>query len=237
MVSKFLIATTLCFLTLTQAFASSQDYIRDEDELIITDVSFQEVEPSLEAQAMAGEELIKALSLDDIGDIITIGNQLIAFGTKIWDIIKEGRPNVNVGLAQPISILPNKGSDAATVAFYNMDQWSAPIAKTFRLDAKNALGSILASFEYNVVFMPNGRSAGKGRYITGLQVKAGQVYVKWGVSFDATSALVSVANRGTIDDPIGSGIMQLDYTISTVFSHLSRSESFYVAGNGEFAHY
>lgn len=171
----------------------------------------------------------------DLGSVIAAGNKLIAFGTKVWTIIKKGKPVVSVDMGKPISILPK--SDDPNEAFLQMENWSAPKAKRYRVEYKNMLGMAVIAFDYTVQFQYNGQYDGTGKYVTGLQVNASNVAVSWGYTFDASSELRSISNRGRLDNPIAAGTIQINYHASTVLRDISSTETFHVTGTGEVLKY
>lgn len=174
-------------------------------------------------------------SAKDLGTVIASLDKLIAFGTKVWEIIKKGKPVVNVDMGTPISILPT--SDDPNTAFFQMENWSAPRAKRYRIEYKNMLGMSVISFDYTVQFQYNGQYDGVGKYVTGLQVTASNVAVSWGFQFDASTELMSISNRGRLDDPIAGGTLQINYRASSALRDISSSETFHVTGSGEVLKY
>ncbi len=174
-------------------------------------------------------------SAKDLGSIIASLDKLIALGTKVWEIIKKGKPVVNVDMGTPISILPQ--SDDPNMAFYQMENWSAPRAKRYRIEYKNLLGMSVIAFDYTVQFQYNGEFEGTGKYVTGLQVTASNVAVSWGFQFDASTELMSISNRGRLDNPIAAGTLQINYHASSALRDISSAETFHVTGAGEILKY
>lgn len=208
----------------------------DSREFIVDNISVTQIDNNEQALAIENELWMKSMAtVASIGEIIAIGEKLIAFGTKIWKIIENGKPSATIALAKPISVLPRSKSD--DLAFYEMTGWSAPVVATYKFEAKNIYGSILASFEYTVAFQGEGSYGGVGQYVTGLQVNASSVYVKWGVTFNVDSELMTIMNRGTEDDPIAGATIKVNYSFSTAFSELRKSQSFHVTGAKEIVVY
>lgn len=224
----------LTLLNATSLVASSYDQ-DDSMSLTVTETTITEVEPGPAARIAEMDMVLRFYGIKTLGEVISIGEGLVALGTQIWDIVKDGEPNIDIKMATPISVLPYM-SDGKNyvIAFHKMDQWLPPVAKTYEVAAKNAYGSTLAAFKYNIVYQYGGKSEGKGSYLAGLHILASSVETKWGVSFNASSELKSVTNLGTIEDPIAGVVIQLDYEFGTVFSKVSKSETFYVTGEGEF---
>ncbi len=218
-----------------------QDHsVRLDDYYAIKSISVKKIENP--ADSLAGGDFTFPLkTMDpavmnfDLGDWISKGERLIAFGTKVWEIVKKGEPNLDLKLAKPISVMPNVVGE--NISFSELDSWSAPKVNSYFIEMKNMYGVALVSFRYNIAFQSNGTLNGKGKYITGLQVSATSVAVQWGVSFDAVSSLDSISNRGTSDDPVAGATMSLTYKTGTVFSKVVQTQNFHMTGSGEFMTY
>lgn len=207
-------------------------------EWAISEVTVKEVETEVingeyfpnyvvEKEAKATESFEKM----DLGQIIIATDQLIALGKKIWAIVEAGKPVSSTNMAKPISVLPKIEGD--NIAFYNMEGWSTPKVKSYRVSYKNGFGSEVIGFTYTVYFQHDGSYEGKGKYLTSLNVEASEVYVSWGFKFDATSSLVSIANQGSVADPVASATISVAYKATSWFSDVSTGESFFVNGRGE----
>lgn len=168
-----------------------------------------------------------------LGEVIMVVDQLIGLGKKIWPIIEAGKPVVNTTFTPAISILPRVEGEPHDVAFYNMANWEAPRQKSYNVDFKNGWGMNVISFSYNVSYQYGGSYEGKGRYLTGVDVSASNISVSWGFNFDATSNLVSMANRGAQDDPIASATIKIQYEASSVLRNIQSTQSFHVTGDGD----
>lgn len=197
----------------------------DESQVIASvDVSRVETNPSVELPAIPGNPLDEiAMYLDG----------LIAIGKKIWPIIDAGRPVINTtGLVPSITVIPKIEGADPKAAFYEMANWSAPKAESYRVSYKNKFGSEVIGFTYTVYFQFNGDYNGKGKYITNLKVQASEVYAAWGFNFNAVSELIGLANVGTKDEPVASAIIQISYTAKGLINEMRNSQSFYVNGQG-----
>lgn len=170
-------------------------------------------------------------SQKNLGQIIMTIDKLIALGTKIYDIVKKGKPVVNMNFAKPVSVLPN--GESPQTAFAQMSNWSAPTRRKYRVEYKNGWGSKVISFDYSVYFQHSGRYEGKGQYLTGVTVRASNVAVSWGFEFNASSELETISNRGSMDDPMAAATLRINYRASSLIRDIQSSESFHVAGNGE----
>jgi hypothetical protein len=225
---RFLPIVLLFFITLLGS--SSVVANENQEELII---EIREVEPSNETLNMQGQVIAEYIDMSGVSDAIAVADQLIAIGTKVWDIIVSGKPNVELSWVKPISVLSTAGADQ-TDAFYQMEGWSMPVVKTFIVEAKNILGQVRGSFKYNIVYQHSGHVGGKGRYITGLFVNAREVIGKWGNSLSASSELMSISNIGSLNEPVAMVLMRLEYTYSSAFKRIKNSRLFTINGEGDF---
>lgn len=222
-------------LEFTQTFKESANKIDSDvaQEWMISEVTVEEVEvETLNGEYIPNLVMDKAAKTD-LGQIIMITDQLIALGKKIWAIIEAGKPVITTNMSKPISVLPKlPGND---IAFYDMADWSMPAVKSYRVSYKNGFGSEVIGFTYTVYFQHSGTYNDAGAYITSLNVEASEIYVSWGFKFDATSALVGIANMGSTIDPVASATVSIAYKASSWFSDVNTQESFFVTGKGSLA--
>lgn len=220
MVKVFLIATVML-----SAVASYAQEIDESQIIESVEISRVETQPLIELPAIPG---------NPIDEIAMYLDGLLAIGKKIWPIIDAGRPVINTtGIIPSLSILPKiEGTDPKT-AFYEMANWSAPKAASYRVSYKNKFGSEVIAFTYTVYFQFNGDHNGKGKYITNLKVQASGVYAAWGFNFNAVSELTGIANVGSLENPVASAIIEISYTAKGLINEMRNAQSFYVDGNGE----
>ncbi len=227
-------------LPIVQRFSESLNKYDSElsKEWIISEVTVDEVETEMVSGEYFPNYVIEkeekqneAIDKMDLGQIIIATDQLIALGKKIWAIVEAGKPVTTTNMAKPISVLPRLDGD--NIAFYDMEGWSAPKVKSYRVSYKNGFGSEVIAFTYTVYFQYEGTYQGKGKYLTSLNVEASEVYVSWGFKFDATSSLVGIANQGSGADPVASATISVAYKATSWFSDVSTGESFFVNGRGD----
>jgi hypothetical protein len=197
----------------------------DESQVIASvEVSRVETVPLIEVPAVPG---------NPIDEIAMYLDGLIAIGKKIWPIIDAGRPVINTtGIIPSLSVIPKIEGADPKAAFYDMANWSAPKAESYRVSYKNKFGSEVIGFTYTVYFQFNGDYNGKGKYITNLKVQASEVYAAWGFNFSATSELIGIANVGSKEDPTASAIIQISYIAKGLINEVRNAQSFYVDGQG-----
>ena len=218
------------YLSFTQTEKEMVSDISKEDSeyFTISSVSVKEVE-------MTETEKNEISANKNLGAIIMNIDKLIALGTKIWEIVKKGKPVVNMSFAKPISVLPK--SEDPQAAFYEMENWSAPRFKKYQVEFKNLYGMTVIGFNYTVHFQSNGTYEGKGQYLTGLTVAASNVKVSWGFEFNAQSTLLTISNHGSRENPMAGATVTIDYNASSVLRDISSTETFHVMGNGQIMKY
>jgi hypothetical protein len=219
-------------LSFDQVMKSGEAQLSEKDVnyFSIGSVEVHEVAPSQEEKSTH-----EKFDNKDLGSFIMSLDKLWAFGTKVWKLVKEGRPVVNVSLHEPINVIPQ--SEEPQTTFYNMENWSAPIIKKYRVTFKNLLGMEVINFAYIIHFQAEGSFKGKGAYLTGLSVSPSDVSVAWGYKFDALSELVTISNRGTAENPTAGVTMEVSYKAETVLKEISSAEIFHITGKGEFIKY
>lgn len=223
MIKKLCIA--VLFLISLKTF-STETFIPSPDMFIKT-VTVEEVStpPSILVEDMSNFD--PAVAINEISIIL---DGLLGIGKKIWPIIEAGRPVVATNFIPAVSIIPN--IDGQNIVLNNMANWSAPKVKSFRVTFQNYWGSNIVAFTYTVIFQHGGTYNNIGKYVTTLKVIPSDIYTGWGFNFDATSELVGIANVGSTEGPVASGIIQVSYNVKGLVNEVSHSQSFYVDGNG-----
>lgn len=165
-----------------------------------------------------------------LGRVIMSVGQLLALGTRILHIVKQGQPVFNMQEAPPLSVFPN--TEKKGDIFSEMAHWSAPHSKKYRVEYTNRLGKKVVSFIYNLQFQCCGQHKEKGRYLTGLKISASEVKVSWGFRLNASSELVAISNRGSQENPVAGATLELKYRVSNILRQNFSGESFHVTGEG-----
>jgi hypothetical protein len=155
---------------------------------------------------------------------------LLGIGKKIWPIIEAGRPVVTTNFIPSVSIIPN--IDGKNVVFNDMANWSRPSVRSYRVSFNNGFGFEVVGFTYTVIFQYGGTYKDNGKYVTTLKVIPSDIYTSWGYNFDATSELIGIANVGSSQSPVASGIIQIAYKVKGFLDELSSTKSSYVDGTG-----
>lgn len=168
-----------------------------------------------------------------LGEIIMVVDQLIALGKKIYQIINDGRPVVNTNFRDPLSVLPRVEGTDSDIAFYEMENWSAPKEKSFKVAFKNFFGMEVISFVYSISFQHSGSYQGTGKYLTGVVLTASKVSVDWGFEFNASTRVISIANIGSKANPLASTTLALEYRAKGLFNDISMTHKYFLQGDGK----
>lgn len=195
-----------------------------------------EIIAGVEITRIANQPLVElpAIPANPVDEVAMYVDGLIAIGKKIWTIIDAGRPVINTaGIVPSLSVLPRIEGAEPQAAFYEMANWSAPKAASYRVSYKNYFGKEVVGFNFTVYFQYAGDYNGSGKYITNLKVQASDVYAAWGFDFTATSELTGVANVGSKENPIASAIIEISYKVRGKINGLENGLVLYVDGNGE----
>jgi len=181
--------------------------------------------------ALTEEESQKLdVSVTGVGEVIQVARDLVALGEEVYVLVNKGRPNLNTSYA-PVSVLPREGERSVNVM--DMDGWKLPVSRTVTVEFKNVYGYAIASLEYKLVFNYGGSYNGKGAYITNAQIIPSKAYAFYGVDFDATMRLSGLANHGTRANPVAGAMLHIDYKAKTMFSSVSRADTYHITGNGQ----
>jgi hypothetical protein len=165
-----------------------------------------------------------------IGDAIPVLDQMINLGQKIWKIIADNAPVVDVK-TQYATALP-KGLSG----WNDLAGWHPPVGTIYELTAKNAYGMQMIHLRYQVLRTYGGAYNGKGRYLTAVTVEPLLVEVGWGYHFsmDASVPDTSIVNVGTSADPVAGMMATLNWHISTVIKSSQGQGEYFLQGDGAY---
>jgi len=156
-----------------------------------------------------------------LGDIIQLG-------TKIWEIIEKNRPVVTQNYSA-VSAVP-----VGVKTWDELENWSEPTIKIYKLVYKNVYKMKVVEFEYRVAFTPNGTYNGKGKYLSRVEVEPKTLNVAWGYKFNASGMVLNVTNAGTKDSPLAAMELNLNWSVDSVLKHMGQSVRYYIRGDGLF---
>jgi hypothetical protein len=165
-----------------------------------------------------------------IGDALPVLDQIINIGQKIWKIIADNKPVVDVK-TQYATALP-KG----LTGWQDIGGWHPPVGTIYELSAKNAYGMQMIHLRYQVLRTYGGSYQGKGKYLTAVTVEPLLVEVGWGYRFsmDASVPDSSIVNVGTSQDPVAGMMATLNWHISTVIKDSQGTGLYFLQGDGAY---
>ncbi len=167
----------------------------------------------------------------EIGDVISIAREIIAFGKEIYKIVEAGKPVINTTYA-PISVLPFGTKYGKEITPMNLSSWKAPKFVKFKVTYKNGYNQQVVDFTYNINMSYGGKFDGKGAYITNAQIVPENVNVVWGYTFNAKMSLVGLTNTGTDEEPIAGATLVLSYSVSTLIKEDRNNMTIFIGGDG-----
>ncbi len=205
--------------------AAKQDpkmYTLDESSIRITKVG-PTVTPS-DAPAQRGGDG------GGIGAGIPILDQMINLGQRIWKIIADNHPVVDVK-TQYATALP-KG----LAGWQDLAGWHPPVGTIYEMTANNAYGMKMINLRYQVLRTYGGSYNGKGRYLTAVTVEPLLVEVGWGYHFSMEASVpdTSVVNVGTSADPVAGMMATLNWHISTAIKDSQGQGEYFLQGDGAY---
>ncbi|MDD5304739.1 MAG: hypothetical protein PHS14_16715 [Elusimicrobia bacterium] len=161
-------------------------------------------------------------------DPTVILDQIINIGQKIWKIVVDNRPVVDVK-TQYATALPEGAKGWAS-----MGGWQRPKGTIYQLTAKNAYGVQVINLRYQVLRTAGGSYKGTGKYLTAVTVEPLLVEVAWAYHFsmDASVPDTSIVNVGTSENPVAAMTAQLGWHISTPIKDSQGKGLYYMQGDG-----
>jgi hypothetical protein len=167
-----------------------------------------------------GKTLANDLTMEDL-------NQIIAIGKEVWEVVKTGKPVVDVKRDE-IAVLPLR-----VECWRHLEGWQNPVVKAYRTTITNRLGMTVVDFTYKVISYAGGNYRGVGKYLARVSVVPVSTYVAPWWEFNANVRVPGVFNYGTVEDPVASVEVEISYSIRTILTHLDHIDNFLVKGNGE----
>ncbi|OGR90983.1 MAG: hypothetical protein A2V88_17055 [Elusimicrobia bacterium RBG_16_66_12] len=163
-------------------------------------------------------------------DPTVILDQIINIGQKIWKIIADNKPVVDVR-NQYATALP-KGA----TRWDSMGGWQPPKGVIYGLSAKNVYGVPVINVRYQVLRTFGGSYKGKGKYLTAVTVEPLLVEVAWGYKYTMEAAIpdTSVVNVGTTDNPVAAMMAQLAWRVQTPIKDSQGKGIYFLQGDGLF---
>ena len=220
-----LVFTLLFSLSLT-SFAAV-----DEKQFTISSVEVTEIGP-IESGFISDHSNKNVIA--GIGEVIGVVDALIALGKKVYPIVEAGKPVLSTDL--PVThVLPKLTNEMSDydLTLGLMENWKLPKSRSYKVVYKNLYGFEVISFTYTIYFQYGGSYEGAGKYLTGVHVSATDLYVSWGFDFSANTEVLSIANLGTLSNPVASLSLRLNWVVKTVLVENRSSRIYHLTGDGQ----
>jgi len=217
---------------------NAREFTIDEQGMAQRDPKYFKVDPTSVKIEKIKEEELKDFSyfgqttLDEFSqkedDTFVIIEKIINIAAKIWKIIKDNAPVVNITTKYATAV--PKGIQSWT----ELSNWSKPKAYTYGFYAKNLYGITVIDVRYKVVYTCNGDYKGKGKYLTGVTIIPEKVNVAWGYRFDMSAEVpdTTVTNVGSYANPLAALQLRLAWAIATVLKETRGTSIYYIQGDG-----
>lgn len=166
-----------------------------------------------------------------IGDIIKIGEDLVALGEKIYALVEKGRPTVTTTYA-PINVVPRDPTTRQFVMPDELEGTSAPVTRKYVTVVKNYLNMEVVKFEYMLMFSHSGSYNGRGKFIQNAVIIPMNVHAVYGWVFNATMRVIGVSNEGTTRNPIAATTIAMNYSIKSIGTAIDRTQVISLTGAG-----
>lgn len=153
-------------------------------------------------------------------------DQIINIGNKIWAVIERGRPVQNFNRTTATAL------PSGAQSWQQLENWQRPTSRVLEATYKNLWGFDAVRFVYRVILLPGGSVAGTGRYIGYAAVEPVSIYTQWGMTFNATASVPTVYNLGSRTAPVAGMIMNISWTVETVFQKFNEGHSLTLDGRG-----
>lgn len=166
-----------------------------------------------------------------LDNIIMVTDKVAAIGQKIMPLIEKGRPIVTNNPMAAISVIPR--FDSKDPVLHDMEGWSIPMSKHYKIAYSNGYGGEVVSFVYSISYQYGGKYLGLGKYLTGIRASARNIVVNWGFDLDASSQLVQISNIGTSKAVVAGATVEISYTVKNWSRVNTTNEAFFISGDGK----
>lgn len=235
---RSLVALALTLGMASSAFAIDKSYFEIK-KVKVTDVTEQYGADVMAAKAGLHQDCNSSapFSIKTAGDaksdlnplnaVELFVDQIINIGKKIFNVIAQGRPVVNIKL-DTANALP-KG----LTCWSDLSGWNIPQSKVYNVQYENGFGMTVVDFSYRVVYTAGGSADGVGKYITNATFMPANVSVGWGFEFDANAAIPSVFNTGSKQNPVAGMQMNMEWKVTSPVAYEQGTEAYFVSGENK----
>jgi hypothetical protein len=163
-----------------------------------------------------------------INDVIVTIDRMITTGQKIWDFVVSMKPDATYDTFKA-SVVPD-----GITSWTQLNKWSKPVSKIFRVEFTNSLGKYAGSFDYRITYFHSGSYKGKGKFIAQISVVPQNIQLKSDRTFKLKVEIASVINFGDDVDPIAGAQLIISWATPTTTRYEMNSAEYMIYGNGEF---
>lgn len=233
--NQIFVALALTVAMTSPALAVDKAYFQIK-KVTVTDVTEQySQEPVLAAMNGLNQDcnsfsvapLAGQKDLNPLNAVELILDQIINIGKKIFNVINNGRPVVNLKL-DTANALP-KG----LTCWSDLAGWKIPQSKVYNVQYENGFGMTVVDFSYRVTYTAGGSANGVGKYLTNATFMPANVSVGWGFQFDAAAAIPSVFNTGSKVDPVAGMQMNMEWKVTSPVAYEQGTETYFVSGENK----
>ena len=174
--------------------------------------------------------------IEQAGRVITAAKDVVALGEAIYELLNKGRPKITTEYA-PISVVPRDPTTKEIVDPFELEGFSMPVEKKFNAKIKNRMGQDVVNFNYKLMYAYGGSYNGTGKYLTGIIIVPGSIFAKKGWIVDSSMKLSGIMNHGSKADPVAGAVINIKYSINSMFQAFERNDTIHVTGRGEMKSY
>ncbi len=153
-------------------------------------------------------------------------NAMVLIGEKVIEIVKQGKPVVNVK-RDAVSVIP-----AGTRSWSELSGWKAPVTKVYSATVKNYLGVKVIDLRLKVSTMWGGNVKGKGQYLANAIVVPTSIYVLWGFSCDVWSENRDPVNSGSHSNPVAGLGFDIRFRYGNSLNEKIGAQDYFLKGDG-----
>lgn len=216
--------TFVCLIALVSSVTAYADV--NADYYKVSALSVQEVVPT--AAELYSDFLVPSEVSPMAPDVQSIDwNAVVLIGEKLIDIIKAGKPVVNVR-RDAVAVVPQ-----GINAWDQLSGWQAPNTKVYSVTAKNYLGLTVVDLRLKVSAMYGGGINGKGKFLANVIVVPSSIYVLWGFNLDVWTENRAPVNMGSSSNPVAGLGFDLRFRYGSALNEMVGAQDYFVSGTGE----
>lgn len=154
-------------------------------------------------------------------------NTMIVIGEKIIDIIKAGKPVVNVR-RDTVAVVP-----MGVTAWTQLSGWQAPTTKVYNVTAKNGFGMSVVDLRLKVSMNYAGGVDGRGKFLANVVVVPTSISVLWGFTCDVWTEHQDPVNLGSMENPVAGLGFDIRFRYGSTIQEQVGAQDYFVSGLGE----